>query len=216
MAYLHNIFELLSLLIAIFYYRYLKASFMKWFLPFLGFIFLGELYAKYQGYFLKESNYGIYCIIGVVESFFYGYIFYNLSKNRIFKSAIFFFVSISIVSYSVTYFFLGLDNSYLFLNFIISGFFLTGIALVYMYFKFIEDDKIILIFEPGFWIALWISLFNAGTSITFALHDVIKSNSLSLFGIKLYHFVPQILCFVLYSCISISIILCKKKTKVSY
>jgi hypothetical protein len=44
---LHNIAEFISLVIAIFYYPYLKKSFMKWFLPFLGFIFLGELISAY-------------------------------------------------------------------------------------------------------------------------------------------------------------------------
>lgn len=188
---------------------------MKWFLPFLGFIFLGELYAKYLGYFLKESNYGIYSIIGIVESFFYGYIFYHLSDNRFFRKAIFFFISISIACYCITYCLYGQSKSYLFINFIVSGFFLTVIALIYLYMKFTDDDQIIFIFEKGFWIAFGVSLFNAGTSLSFSLNDFIRENNISLFGIKLYHLIPQILCIILYSSISISIILCKRKTKVS-
>src|ERR1700741_2264039 len=80
--YLQNVCELISLVTAIVYYRYLKRSFMKWFLPFLMFIFLGELYTKYQFHY-SESNVNTYSFIGIIESIFYSYIFYNLQSNKI-------------------------------------------------------------------------------------------------------------------------------------
>ena len=67
--------------------------------------------------------------------------------------------------------------------------------------------------ESGFWLAMGVSIFFSGTSIVFALHDLIIKNNLTFFGAKLYNFVPRVLSVILYASISIAIILCKKKTK---
>ena len=210
LAYLHNIFELLSFFVAIVYYRYLKGSFMKWFLPFLGFVFAGEMFVKFIGSAILV-NY----LIGILESIFYGYIFYNLSHRLILKKAILFFVPVSVICYLFTYLFYGNLFTYFISNIIISGFFLAAIALAYLYEKFADDDEILLVSEPGFWIAVGVSLFYSGISITFSLYDFIIKHDLSIVGVKLYNIVPRVLSIILYLSISISIILCKKKNRIS-
>ena len=188
---------------------------MKWFLPFLGFICVAELVAKYQVLILDEHLIKIHYVIGIIESIFYGYVFYRLSNSHFLKKIIFFFVPISVVSYLVTYFFYKNIFSYFITNIIISGFFLAVIALLYLYMKFADDDETLLISEPGFWIALGVSLFYSGISISLSLYDFIILNDLQLFGVRLYNFASRVLSVILYSCISISIILCKKKNKIS-
>ncbi len=61
---------------------------MKWFLPFLLFIFIGELVEEYQWRVLAISNINTNYVIGIVESCFYGYIFYKLNKKNKFKKVI--------------------------------------------------------------------------------------------------------------------------------
>lgn len=213
-AFFHNIFELLSFFVAIFYYRYLKGTFMKWFLPFLGFIWVGEFFAYYQNIILKVQAISINYLIGIVESVFYGYIFYNLSQRVILKKAILLFIPVSVLGYFLTYLFGRQFFHHFISNIIISGFFIAAIALAYLYEKFADDDETLLVSEPGFWIAVGVSLFYSGISISFSLYNFIIKHDLSLFGLKLYKLVPRVLSVILYLCISISLILCKKKNKI--
>ena len=212
---IHNITELVALIIAIAYYPHLKKTFMKWVLPFLLFVFLGEFISEYQHWFLNQSSIIVHYFIGIIESFFYGCIFYNFSSRSILKKCIIYFITGSTILYIIGLLLYTNSSSYIFSVLIINGFFLALLGLTNIYTKFIDDDNTILINEPGFWIAFGVSLFFAGSSIVFSLHDFIVKNNLNIFGIKLYNFIPRILCVVLYSSISIAIILCKKKTRVS-
>jgi hypothetical protein len=214
--YIHNISELIGLLVAMIYYPYLKGSFMKWFLPFLAFIFFAELYIKYEHYVFQNEEISLQYLIGIVESIFYGYIFNNFYTGNTSKMALFFLIFISVSSYLIGFFVDIKNYSYLINALVISGFFLSVVSMVYIYTKVINDDETLLIKEPGFWIAFGVSLFFSGTSIVFCLHDFIVKNNLNLFGVRLYNIIPRILCVVLYSSISIAIILCKKKNKISY
>ena len=214
--YLHNICELIALIVAIIYYPHLKKSFMKWFLPFLAFIFIGELIASYKYYHDRSwLNIYIYYLIGMAESVFYGYIFYQLNSRRSYKKKILYFIAISTIAYFIGLFFFATGYTYFILTLIISGFFLSLIALGYTYTKFVDDDETLMITESGFWIAVGVSIFFSGISIVLALHDFIVRNNLILFGVKLYNLVPRVLCIILYASISIAIILCKKKNKIS-
>ncbi len=213
---IHIICEFLSLLVAIIYYPYLKPGFMKWFLPFLAFIFLAELMVAYQTSLdANTPNVILYYFVSIVEYIFYNYIFYHLLSDQRVKR----WILVLVVGMTFNFFFglLFAENkqSYLLLSLVFSGFLLSVIAQVYIYMKFVADDETstLLIYEPGFWIAFGVTLFFSGTCIVFSLHDFIMRNELVIFGTKLYHFVPRVLSIFLYSGISVSLILCKKKNK---
>lgn len=213
--YINNLAELFSLVVAIIYYPYLKGSVMKWFLPFLAFVFVGEIYAKYVGYVLLKSNTYVYSFITIVESIFYGYFFYVITIKEILKKIIFIFSFVNI-SISIIFFFLiSYNPSYLFINLMFLSICFSFISLTYIYSKFISEEAAYLLGEPGFWVAFGVTLFFSGVSVVFSLHDFSLQNNLTLFGFKLYHIVPQALCLVLYLSISTAIILCKKKTRIS-
>ncbi len=186
---------------------------MKWFLPFLGLVFFGEILATY---FYTVSNIKIYYIISIVELAFYSYIFYHLHHRKSIKKIIFFLFVICEIGYIISFVFFGKNYTYFFNNLIVSGFYLVTIALIYLYIKVIDFDNASLTSEPGFWIATGVSLFFSGVSISFSLYEFIKSNSLYLFGEKLYNIIPQILSIVLYLCISIALILCRQKNKILF
>lgn len=207
--------ELIAFLAAILYYPYLKSSYMKWFLPFLIFIFLAELFANYQTNVLKENAVRINYLIAIIESIFYGYIFYRLNNPSFSSRVCLFFIPTSVVAYVVTYFICDQPLEYFFPNIIFSGFFIAMSALFYLYSQFLIDEETILISNPGFWIAFGVSLFYSGISISFSLHNVIKSNNIFLFGESLLNIVPRVLSVILYISISIAIILCKHQKKTS-
>lgn len=214
LIYLHNIFEFLSLLIAIIYYRYLKVNYMKWFLPFLAFVFVGEMISIYRGIILGINTITISHLIAIVETIFYGFIFYLLTQQRLLKKGIQFLVPFFVVCYLSSLMMNKKDLSYFALIITVSGFFFAAIALIYLYEKFSDDNEILLISEPGFWIAVGVTLFYSGISISFSLYDYILKNNLTIYGIKLYKLAPRIFSIILYTCISISMILCKKKSKI--
>ena len=188
---IHNIVEFVSLLVAIIYYPYLKYSFMKWFLPFLGFIFLAELFEEYQWGVLGIPTIKMNYLIGIVESVFYGSVFYKLTNRLATKRFIVFGVLMSSTGYLISYLFFKKNHVYFFENVVISGFFLSFISLMYLYIKFSDDDENILILEPGFWVAFGVALFYSGISISFSLHDVIEKNKLTLFGDNLINVIPR-------------------------
>lgn len=212
---INNLAELFSLVVAIIYYPYLKNSVMKWFLPFLAFVFVGEMYAKYVGYVLLRSNTYVYSFITIVESIFYGYFFYAITVKEISKKVIFILSFINISISIIFLFLISYNPSYLFINLIFLSICFSFISLTYIYSKFISDEAAYLLGEPGFWVAFGVTLFFSGVSVVFSLHDFSMRHNLRLFGVKLYHIVPQTLCVLLYLSISTAIILCKKKTRIS-
>lgn len=213
--YINNLAELFSLVVAIVYYPHLKHSVMKWFLPFLAFVFAGEIYAKYVGYVLGKSNTGIYGFITIIEAVFYGYFFYTITEKQTSKKIIL-VTSLVNVSISIAFFFFIADNpSHLFTNLIFLSIFFALISLTYIYSKFISDEAAYLLDEPGFWVAFGVTLFFSGVSVVFSLHDFSMTHNLTFLGVKLYHIVPQILSLPLYFSISTAIILCRKKTRIS-
>lgn len=213
--YINNLAELFSLVVAIIYYPYLKNSVMKWFLPFLAFITISEMYGQYIGYTLHKSNAEIYGFITIMESFFYGYFFYSISEKEISRKIIL-VISVINISVSIFFFFLISDNpSYLFTNLIFLSIFFSIISLTYIYSKFISEEAAYLLGEPGFWVAFGVAIFFSGVSVVFSLHDFSMKHNLTFFGVKLYNIVPQILSVLLYLSISTAIILCKKKARIS-
>jgi len=187
---------------------------MKWFLFFLGFILLGDMFANYQLTVLKEKTVLINYLIAIIESVFYGYIFYKLSNHLWLKRVILLFIPTSVIGYLVSYLLVKTSLQYFFPNIIISGFCLAAISLFYLYTKFLDDDENLLVSDPGFWIAFGVTLFYSGASISFSLYKLIMKNNLFLFGERLLNLIPQILSVILYLSISIAIILCKQKKKI--
>lgn len=208
-----NIFEVLSLIIAIRYYPDLKGTFMIWFLPFLLFICCAEFMMKYQWSILRKPPIGINYLIGIIESSFYGYIFYKSSIHPILRKSILCFIPLSIISFSISYYVDSFSYVYFIPNIVVSGFLLAAIALINVYQRYIDDEESNLVSEPIFWVALGVSLFFSSISLSFSLYNLIKLNHLKLFGLNLYSLIPRLSSIILYSSISIAIILCKHQKK---
>lgn len=214
---LYIISEFVALVTAIVYYKHIKQDFMKWFLPFLVFLILGEIVVTQLHYPQRQAfNVSVNYLISMGEMLFYSFIFYKLTRRSNQKTLIVFFLMISIICLLAGVILYRRDYSFYFPAFILSGFFLSIVSLRYLYLQFIEadDPSSVLLNKPGFWISVGVSLFFSGTSIVFALYNYILQNHLELFGLQLYRLIPRVLSVVLYLCLSISIVLCKKKTKI--
>lgn len=213
--YIHLI-ELLTFLIAIIFYRHIKSSYMKWFLPFLGFIFFSELYASYLAKIVQESVIGINFLIAIVESFFYGYIFYNLIESNAYKKWVKLLVLFSVTFYVIFYLYNQSTLKYFVIVINLFGLGITFFAISFLYNSFKNDNDNVVFIQPGFWISFGVCIFYSGSSITFSFIEYFKQNNILLFGEPIINVVMRSLSLILYFSLSISIILCKRQTKVSY
>ncbi len=207
-SYVHNIFEILSFLVAVFYYRYLRTSFMKWFLPFLAAISLGELLSHNN----SVAFFATY-LLSILVVVFYGYIFHCLIRTRLVKFLIIVLTIGFSASYMISFLFLDTGRDFMFyfmINFLCFGVFITAISLSYLYGLVVSEEGIFPLRMPGFWIAFGVTIFYSCTSVIFALYPIIVAEHLLLFGIPLHRVVPRLLCILLYSSLSVAIILCKK------
>lgn len=207
---LYHIIQLAAFIIAMHTYRGMNIRAMRGFLPFLGFVLFSELVARYQGSFLNLPTIYVNYIVAVAELLFYGLFFYRVSNHAHYKTMILVFMNAGFSAYLYAGLVHGNHYFYFFTAFSLSGLFLTVMAMGYLYLKFAEDIGDLLT-DPACWIAFGVALFFSGVSIVFSMYDLIRRYNICLWGDRLYRVIPQLFSMVLYSFISISLLICAKK-----
>jgi hypothetical protein len=190
---------------------------MKWFLPFLIFIFSVELFTTIRniGFYNKNNFLKLYDLVSIVEIIFYASIFYSLQSNTLYKKLI---KSLSVVTVGyiiVPIIFDVSDYNYTYFGLIILDFSLVFFGLGYLFLKSFEETSESIIIDSGFWIALGVVLFSAGSCIVFIMHDSLTKRNIYILNMPFHLVIVRFLCVLLYLSISIAIILCKKKTRIS-
>ena len=209
LEYIHIVFEAGSFLVSLLYYSYLKNSFLRWLPLFLFWICAGEILNR-----ILHSTIFEY-LIAIAESFFYGYVFFHLTTQKRLRTAIICFVAAINITYIIAYFFFDTSNTqitYFVMIFIVFGYCISAIALSCLYSFFIDSESMLIVYEPGFWIVFGVCIFYSGISIAFSLYPVIIRENLSVMGIRLYHMAPRLFSIVLYSSLSASVLLTRRKS----
>jgi hypothetical protein len=213
---LYHISELQAFLVACYYYRYLRGSFMRWFVPFLGFVFFADSSMYFQ---IKVKLPVLYptitlYLLMISQTIFYGCIFYKLKNDKILRRIVVLMWCICIPVYLLSFFLANNETSKsMLVPAIVSNIFTAVIALYYLYLMIIGNDTIHLGYEFSWWLGIGVSTFFSCVSIGYLLFDFILRNKLVLFGNYLYNTIPQLGSLILYSFISISIFLYAKKVK---
>lgn len=209
---INHYFEALSLLVAIISYRRLKGSFMLLFIPFLGLTLLSELSSDYIYQVYGTSTTWIYKILNPLSQCFYAYIFYQLASDQKLKKII--LILISVYFLICVYYYLTDDrfNSYL----IVAGGLMQIIFACGFFYQCLKNDEYFGSnnWNSGLWIASGVLIFYAGIAIVFSLFDYIRLHKLEINGLPLYNIIPRALSVILYSCLSISILLWKNPQKI--
>ena len=214
---LNHIVEAISFLVACSYYKSLKNTFLFWVIPYLAFILMAELGASYFKYHLHKPNGHIYVIISLVEFIFYSYLFYHFNKNNQVKKAIIIGSSILVLPYLFLFFFFSDYKGYDFYLPVYTGFYLAIVASFYLYkISVIDDTEFAITHQSGFWVASGVLIFFSGISISFLLYSFLKNINIRIFGLSIYNFIPQVLSILLYGCLSIAVVVCKKKNQQLY
>ncbi len=208
--YLYHFFEVLSTLLAFYFYRSLREHRMGILMPFLVFISVAEYVAILQRNVLHTSTYAINYLILLVEWFFYNLLFLRMTRQRFFLQYLYLSIPVMSIGIVASYIFFPDFYPAFYYCIISAGFFLSVAALGYMYFRFLDDDKTDLLSDPVIWIAVGVVFFFSGVSIVFSMYQLIQIRKINLWGEPIYTLVPRILSIFLYSCISIAIIKCRK------
>lgn len=208
--------ELLALLTALWNYRYIKNTRYFYFIPFLAFTLLGELGGSY--FYVNHANYvtgntHIYLWVVTYGFLFFGYQFYHILKSTKLKFITALGTASLVLSMCIWFCFYPVYTQLYYNTYVIGGFFLCCISCSYVVEQFIfnDDFETNLLKVPDFWLVTGILLFYAGNSIIFALHYFLIGDKVQILGMPLYHLFPQVLSVFLYGCMTVAIVLWKKK-----
>jgi len=211
---LHYYFEFLGLFISALYFGKLSKSFLALFLPYLLLLLLVELFAVYLYRTYQQPTGWMYNLLNLVSHIFYAHVFYKYAEEYKHKRFII-LLTCCYLTGSVTYY---LSTS--FFNFsnavIAAGGVLQVIFSCLYFYVYLQNDNYVKEkhYSSGLWIASGVLIFYSGIAICFSLYYYILLNNLNVYNLPLYNVIPRYLSIILYSCISIALLIWKEPRKV--
>lgn len=204
-----------SSIIAFVYRKSLKSRQLSLFPLYLLLVFIQELFALLM---VKQdpaySTGYIYNIYNPVNALFYAIFYYRIPFNYPVRRLMGVLMIVFIVATLVTFIFIpsvkiNEYNSYLSLA---AGFLITlsGLLFLFNYFRLdnhAEEKK----WRPVIWITIGLVAFYPVVNISFALYKYLLAYQATIFGIKLYRLIPQLMSIFMYVCFIRAFYLCNKK-----
>ncbi len=159
---LHIYFEIAAMITALFFWRSLLQTRLRWFLPFLILIVGVELSARYLSYELKQPNAWLFSLSVPGEYCFYSFLFYLSYTTALFrKLAIGFIIAMATYSVYSMLFITGLR--FFDMNILVAGSFAMILFCVLFFVDLYNSNDLNPIYSnPMFWICTGILFFNAG------------------------------------------------------
>jgi hypothetical protein len=205
---LHIYFEIAALFVSIICWRSLSKNGLRWFLPFLLFIVIIELTARYLSYEMRQPNAWLFSLSIPFEYCFYALIFWFAFATTQFKKiALAFVVGFLLYNIYSIIFITGLK--FFDMNVLVAG----NLAMVVLsIFYFVElynaNDTEPVLKNSLFWIITGIFLFNGGEFFYNLLTILITDERFDA-TLKIFRSINNSLILVLYSCFIIGFI-CQK------
>ena len=199
---------LLSAVVGLLFRKHLKSRNL-YLLPFyLLLVFLQELVAAV----ITVSTGIIYNIYNPITTVFFSFLFTSIPFNRQSRKLIFGLLITYLTAVIVTFIFfqpIRVYNNYVFLT----GSMITvlnAILFLFNYFKLdnrAEEKK----WQPVLWIVIGIVTFYPVVNIAFSFYKYLVTYDATLWGMRLYRMIPQIMSIFMYSCFIRAFYLCQKK-----
>jgi hypothetical protein len=213
---LHTIYLacLLGSAIAAFLYRnQLKSRQLFPFIPFLFLLFIQEV----AMFIVTERNpghstgfvYNLYTPVNTLFfALFYSFLPANVSVRKLIHILSILFLTATLFTY------LCIQSVYIYNSYIslAGGFLITlcGILFLFNYFK-LDNPKEEKKWLPVLWITIGVVTFYPVVNISFALYKHLLAYQATIFGMKLYRLIPQLMSIFMYGCFIRAFYLCKKK-----
>lgn len=199
-----NVFQLIAAIFATIHYKKYNDSTEKYFLHFLWFVFLLEIFGYFYGNILEKNNNWIYNIYIFPSFLFYFYWFYSLLKRKTYRKVLY----ILVFSYCFfgIYNFISLGYDQLHVLTYILGSFLNLIFSIFYFSELLNSNQILNIKSKlSFWITIGLLLFNTGVVPVLCFFQLYVAND------KLNVIILISLNIILYTCYSVGFIWAKKK-----
>jgi len=212
-----NYFQLLSLVLAIVFYKNLKQFKLTGFVPLLFIVCVTEFLAgNFQSIGWKGNHtvYNIYVIISTPVTF---YIFLQMLSYKSWARALYITVGILLFIFTLLNF-LFLQGSVDFdtYSLILVEFIIAILSLLVIARLFQEDDTTVLLnHHPYFWIGASTLIFSAVTLIVLGLQQFLMLKKIQIGGVQIYRVIMPAINVFLYSCYSYAFYLCRKLTNKS-
>lgn len=210
----YEIVILTSAVASLLWWKDLRNKQLLWFVPYLWYVFLQEFFSHhfYKQLFGSGSNDIVYNIYRFVTVLFFSRIYYRLPFMKLFRKYIAgmailyglaFFIIFGFLQSIFTY------NGYLGLarGFVVS---VTGLFFLFAYFH-IDNRQEEKFWQPWLWITMGILLFYPVVSISLTFMQHLLALDTSLWGIRVYNLIPQLMSIVMYSFFTYAFYLCKRK-----
>lgn len=204
---------LFSTIMAFVYRKHLGSRQLTILLPYLLYVFIQETIlglAYYLNYYTSNAVvYNIYRPISIIVFFC---IYYNVSFMAPLRRLI--------VWLTIGYFAIILIN-YCFIESIFTtssylvlarGFIITfyGILFLISYF-YLDNQNDEKYWRPLIWVTIGLVIFYPVISISINFQKYLVADNASLYGLKLYNLIPQVMSIFMYSCFSYAFYLCQRK-----
>ena len=204
---------LASTIVAFLSRKNLESRQLSFFIPFLFLVFIQEITLFFYNLNppIRSTGivYNIYTPLSTLFfSFFYSRIPFNVSVRPLIRILTIIFLAATLFTYCF------IQPVYIYNNYIslAGGFLITlcGILFLFNYFK-LDNHKEEIKWLPVVWITIGIVTFYPVVNISFALYKYLLAYQATIFGMKLYHLVPQLMSIFMYGCFIRAFYLCKKK-----
>ncbi len=183
------------------------------FAPYLALVFIQELCLHiYTQQNPGSSSAVVYNIYRPVSTSIFALFYYRIPVNSSFRKVVLALLFTYLAATLITFGFiqsLYTYNNYLYLG---GGLIITfcGVFFLFNYFKLdspAEERK----WLPVLWITIGVVTFYPVVNISFALYKHLQGYRATIFGLKLYQVIPQLMSIFLYGCFAWAFYLCKRK-----
>lgn len=209
---LYMVSILLSAVMAVINRKYLLNRKLIILLPFLIYVFFQETVLGLNNYFnYFTSNAIVYNIYRPVSVIVFAFIYFSITFMSPLKKLIAAITIIYLVLTLINYCFIEsifTASSYFTLA---RGIVLTFFALLFLFRYFnldnIAEEKY---WRPLIWVTAGIAVFYPVTSISLTFQKYLANEQATLYGMRLYQLIPQVMSIFMYNCFSYAFYLCRK------
>lgn len=210
------VFQILSLIISIFFYLQKRNKLILYFIPFLLLTVIIELIGRW--YLSKVvRNYAMYNVFTTLEFIFYSFLFYLHFRSSFFKRMAIWFIPLFLVLVLLNIIFIqGLNKTFNTYTFLLGSFFVVVFCCCFFYESVLPDQiDQQLAKQPFFWVCTGLLIFYLGSVIINALFEYLRTNDLQVEGKRIYSIINRTLNVILYSSFCIAFSLCRNIKKIS-
>jgi hypothetical protein len=206
-------FELLSLMVAVFSYQYLKGSNLFWFIPFLILTNIQEWGSHYGLFTYNDNNSLSVNIFTTIEFMFYSWLFYQEITKNSYRKIIFTTSLILLVAIIINILFVQGPHTIHTYTFLGGSVLMVFFVFLYFYDLFFKEQAVVLRNNPIFWICIGLLFYYTGMFSIYAFLHVV-SDEMKVRYAGLFFILVNVFNIILYSCFTIAF-LCRRWKSIS-